>query len=446
MHKVKFTNFRCFADTPPIEIRPITFLVGENSAGKTSFLAGARYLMGCFARSPKNPFNSDPYYLGGFEQIAHYRGGRGGRAKGFSLSIDVAGDDPGNSIGKSAELCTHLFSFVDGSPQPNLHTYTFSSSGSVIRVSVGGARLEVSVNLAGAVTPISYDLSRTMPTSVVRENSWYVRHIMDELYYTSRSRREKDQSRTEIVSTDFESKFERLWESYRMSIAVLGGDVFASAPVRTQPLRTYTPSELAASSEGSHMPLELSRAKLKSPEEWRAMKQALVSFGKRSGLFSDIDIRHLGKSLIDPFQLLVKINGPAMNLVDVGYGISQVLPIVYQMQHARQYAAFLLQQPEVHLHPRAQAELGTLFAQVAARTSPPYVIVETHSDYIIDRLRIEIQEGRLKSDNVTIVFFRRGSHDTAVQNIYFTESGELLDPPADFRSFFLEEHSRLLGV
>ena len=94
MHKVKFTNFRCFADTPPIEIRPITFLVGENSAGKTSFLAGARYLMGCFARSPKNPFNSDPYYLGGFEQIAHYRGGRGGRAKGFSLSIDVAGDDP----------------------------------------------------------------------------------------------------------------------------------------------------------------------------------------------------------------------------------------------------------------------------------------------------------------------------------------------------------------
>jgi hypothetical protein len=74
MFRVKLTDVRCFAETAnPVEILPITFLVGENSAGKTTFLAGSRLLFENFLRIPQNPFNKDPYYLGGFDQIAHYR-------------------------------------------------------------------------------------------------------------------------------------------------------------------------------------------------------------------------------------------------------------------------------------------------------------------------------------------------------------------------------------
>src|ERR1700733_4028949 len=73
MFRVQLTNFRCFAESPPLEVLPVTFLVGENSAGKTTFLAAVRFLRESFLRSGENPFNRDPYYLGGFEQIAHYR-------------------------------------------------------------------------------------------------------------------------------------------------------------------------------------------------------------------------------------------------------------------------------------------------------------------------------------------------------------------------------------
>ena len=66
---------------------------------------------------------------------------------------------------------------------------------------------------------------------------------------------------------------------------------------------------------------------------------------------------------------------------------------------------FLLQQPEVHLHPTAQAALGSLFCEIAGRDRQ--IIVETHSDYIIDRVRMDVRDKKtnLKPEDVSILFF-----------------------------------------
>ena len=120
------------------------------------------------------------------------------------------------------------------------------------------------------------------------------------------------------------------------------------------------------------MPLEMARRKALAPAEWEKVRLALSTFGKNSGLFDDIDIRLLGKHDGDPFQILVKMGGPAVNLVDVGYGVSQALPIVYELQNSAQYDVLLMQQPEVHLHPRAQAEIGTLVCSIIRERRHPY--------------------------------------------------------------------------
>jgi len=82
MYRVQFTDFRAFGKGEKLEIKPITLLVGENSAGKTSFLAGLRYLLESLRRQAPNPFNRDPYFLGGFDQIAHFTGGEKGTSEG----------------------------------------------------------------------------------------------------------------------------------------------------------------------------------------------------------------------------------------------------------------------------------------------------------------------------------------------------------------------------
>jgi predicted ATPase len=196
--------------------------------------------------------------------------------------------------------------------------------------------------------------------------------------------------------------------------------------------------------------LELARAKLRSPERWGEIQRNLAAFGLDSGLFTDIDIRQFGKSDIDPFQVLVRLGKDRRNLVDVGYGISQVLPIIYPIQMSNIYNAFLLQQPEVHLHPRAQAELGNLIVSRIQRSNkqrrPTMFVVETHSDYIIDRLRILIMTQVLDPKDVTIVFFERHEHDCTTTNLFLDKNGEIVEVPEHFRDFFIQEHSRLLGL
>ena len=84
--------------------------------------------------------------------------------------------------------------------------------------------------------------------------------------------------------------------------------------------------------------------------------------------------------------------GRKRNLIDVGYGVSQVLPLLVELLPILSGASlFLLQQPEVHLHPSAQAALGSLFC-TTVRASGRQLIVETHSEYIIDRIRMDIRD------------------------------------------------------
>ena len=59
-----------------------------------------------------------------------------------------------------------------------------------------------------------------------------------------------------------------------------------------------------------------------------SLESKLVEFGKRSGLFQNIEVKNLGGSMGNPFQLKVKVRGPNSNIVDVGYGVSQILPIL----------------------------------------------------------------------------------------------------------------------
>ena len=77
-----------------------------------------------------------------------------------------------------------------------------------------------------------------------------------------------------------------------------------------------------------------------------------------AGLFDEISIKPLGSRRSEPFQVQVRkfapggrLKGPHRNLIDVGYGVSQVLPVITELLRADAPSTFLLQQPEVHLHP-----------------------------------------------------------------------------------------------
>ena len=107
-------------------------------------------------------------------------------------------------------------------------------------------------------------------------------------------------------------------------------------------------------------------------------------------------------------------------------------------------AYFLIQQPEVHLHPKAQAELSSLFAQLANIGNQSFLI-ETHSDYLVDRARIEIRRGNIKAEDVSLIFLEPKKNVVKVHNISFDKMGNMIGVPPHFREFFLLESDRLMG-
>lgn len=216
------------------------------------------------------------------------------------------------------------------------------------------------------------------------------------------------------------------------------------APLRSKPKRTYDPIRETASADGEHIPMLMMRLDRTDKENWRFLHDNLVEFGRESGLFSDIKVRSHGRQMSDPFQLQVKVrSGSHANIMDVGYGVSQSLPILVDVR-SKKNCSFLLQQPEVHLHPRAQAELAGLFVE-SFRKHGNRFLIETHSDYIIDRVRILVRKQTMKADDVSILYFEPKGSAVTIHSMTLDDDGNLLGAPPGYREFFTKETDRLLG-
>ena len=159
-----------------------------------------------------------------------------------------------------------------------------------------------------------------------------------------------------------------------------------------------------------------------------AILAALKIYGGESGLFDELTIRRLGDEAGDPFQIQIVTGGVKVNLADVGYGVSQSLPIVVESVLSAKEEWLLVQQPEVHLHPRAQAALGSFFASLVAGQARRFV-VETHSDHLVDRIRQEVARGKVGKDDVLILFFNRQGAETTIHPIHVDEQGNVIDAP-----------------
>jgi len=137
-------------------------------------------------------------------------------------------------------------------------------------------------------------------------------------------------------------------------------------------------------------------------------------------------------------------------ITDVGYGISQVLPVILQCMLSKG-ETILIEQPELHLHPAQQAELGDLFINAALGEQKNTFVVETHSEHLILRLlrRIrETTEGRLPQgcqsvtpDQLSVLYVQPNEDGAKIIHLPVTEDGEFEIPWPD--GFFAERSKEL---
>ena len=477
IRKFILSDIRCFQGRQEFNIRPLTFLVGENSTGKSTVL-GCIQALGHHLNKPRElyapreyegiDFNREPYEMGAFSDISRKTRGPGGKNSSFHVGFEFQ-----ISTRETMEVLLELSEREKGSEPIVRNKRIIFQDGEIVLETPdaedGGTRypLEFSTSekkqflLKGwhlpLGNPIDFDssfleimLSRKDRSR--REKLRRDRSNREELRRDRSNREELNKFLSQVYSRSTLKEKSPLRSAIRLLSPGFGllppysGFSFESfAPIRSRPKRTYNPEREIEDPEGSEIPMVLMNMDRSDSERWNDLKERLEKFGTTSGLFQNISVRKLGRSTNDPFQLQVRVRGPRVNMIDVGYGVNQILPILVRILRTQHESpTFLMQQPEVHLHPRGQAELSSLFATLVKQRGHNFVI-ETHSDSMISRARVEIMNKRIAPEDVSLIYLEPTGNSVEVHNIQFDEQANLLGAPSGYRDFFLNESDKLLG-
>lgn len=430
-HTLYVDNFRGFADSY-VPLDDINFLVGENSTGKTSLLTLLK-LMSAERLLMDNQFTTGDVDLGTFQDIvsAHTQSPSYFRIGMIRREASRKGSPP---LGMLVTYEKH-----EGLPRDIRFTCTYGSK--EIDVMRDGNEFIFRVT-EGAIDPAT-DMKRLF-------SRWIEEH-------------ERPASSFKFKKLDFPFEADEHSLLFPLSlVAVHGGmarkggtlqlltpTVFPPmvwvAPIRTKPRRTYDELRRGFSSEGTHTPY-LIRKILDSDAEAKRFLKTINRIGKESGLFQSVDIRPFGDDVTAPFEVRIILDENSFNLTNVGYGVSQSLPVLVEILWRPPGSWFAIQQPEVHLHPRAQAALGDLI-HVMGRSEKKKFLIETHSDFLIDRFRSSLRKAGRALPSSQILFFERRNHRNAVTALKINERGEIpANQPRAYRDFFLKETMRVLDL
>lgn len=135
-----------------------------------------------------------------------------------------------------------------------------------------------------------------------------------------------------------------------------------------------------------------------------------------------------------------------MNIADVGFGVSQTLPVVVALLAAIPGQLVYLEQPEIHLHPRAQLKFAQLVRRAVERGVR--VVIETHSSIFLRAVQTIMAQGALDPDEVAMHWFTRdrSSGETQITTADLQEDGSFGDWPEDFDDVYMASESAYLNA
>lgn len=431
MHYLYVDNIRGFENTY-IPIMDVNFLVGENSTGKTTILTLINLLA-----SPRfwlsQTFNTDEVELGSFQQIISINSQDNSQ---FRIGVIECPD----TQDEKPEVNAFLITFVEDDGLPIISGYNFISEKNEVRVVFSKKGIEYKV------IPLAEGSSKSIMQIFRR---WATQKSQDEKDYERIDGKDIPFARNTslpFITNFLKDKSAEARTRGEIPLPSFASDLTWIAPIRSKPKRTYDEYKLSFTPEGDHTPYLIRRLVGRKGRAATRFLSFIEKTGKESGLFDSIKVKTFGKGSDSPFAVDVIIGGKELRIVNTGYGISQSLPVIVELIAREKGTWYAIQQPEVHLHPRAQAALGDLFFQLALEEDKRFLI-ETHSDFIIDRYRLNHRKNKSTNLHSQVLFFERTQTGNRVHTIGINDNGEYSeDQPQAFRDFFVREQLSLLGL
>lgn len=418
LKSVSFENYKSYKNKSGIEIKPLTILCGVNSSGKSSILKSILMMK----QSAENNRTSDQITYNGkyvnngkYETLANAIGQPISICLNFEVIPKSKSDKIpyknlynllyGISLNNKDFECTFLYP-IDISISFMFRNNFIESYN--INISHKNHQKECSIDIVirrkqNKVYDIlfkGFPQNNTFISGEIKDCNCYFNGMSITSIFTSTPPRE----------FDFMPIFSFIYGLFSVITWQFSNNVISIAPLRESPSRYYS-SESSYSSvgvNGENAAQVLNGNKDRSLGFILPPKLDKFSFEKETKYVSEhtnqwLNYLDVGSYDIpfhenDMFQLLINNH----NINDVGFGTSQILPVVIQSIIMKQHQTLILEQPEIHLHPKAQMKMADFL--LATAKSGKNVIVETHSDHIINRITRRVMENQNIKDMVKIYF------------------------------------------
>jgi hypothetical protein len=236
------------------------------------------------------------------------------------------------------------------------------------------------------------------------------------------------------------------WDPVGVIIAPLLQHMIHVPGLRGNPERSYPTSEVSGRFPGvfqDYVASILSGWRDGPGDDLERTGKALAALG----LTSRIEPRRLDDTRVELVvgRLLSGSPRDLVNIADVGFGVSQTLPVVVALQAAAPGRIVYLEQPEIHLHPRAQIALAGLLLDAAKRGVT--VIAETHSDLLLRSVQRAVAAGEADPSLVALHWFERDAHGaTTVKTAHLDAAGTYGEWPVDFADVDMRLESDFLDA
>ena len=175
-----------------------------------------------------------------------------------------------------------------------------------------------------------------------------------------------------------------------------------------------------------------SSAAIEQKTSTRTLETAVIDWLQYLGVADNVQSQDLGK-LGHELKVTLSKDDKPHDLTHVGVGVSQVLPILVACLLAESDTTLILEQPELHLHPRVQTLLGDFFMSMAILRKQ--CIIETHSEYLINRLRFRAaaaSEKKSLTSYMKIYFVEKENNSSTFRDVAVNEYGAIVDWPEGF--------------
>lgn len=376
-------NFKGIDENTDFKIKPITIFIGKNSSGKSSAL----HALTCLSQTLKISNSSSPISLD--DENAHVHLGR------FIEVIHSKSYQGLFKIGVSAELQNNII-FREllkiKSKEKVVASYTFKCTQRTQEITITEATIK-----SGSYSYI-----------IKKETDGYIATCSNGAYNFNLNAFKKNgflfnlipaTSSDNLEILEFESWF--LFESLQAAIQNELINTLYLGPFRQEPLRRYptrgvTPLEVGSRGESTITILANESIQTKA----RPNSKKIGNWLKKMGLAESIEVKRLATS--DLFEANIKLaDGANFGIADLGYGISQILPVLTQCSFAKKGSTLIFEQPELHLHEGAAKKLATVFTDTI-KEKKCNIIAETHSRELIQQLMQEIKDGNISASDFQV--------------------------------------------